>query len=80
MKITLISLAALAALTVAPIASQASDKESVKPKYVQASQRKHQQVALYVSGRGVGNEQGKPRTQTVQVGQGESITFFTGNR
>jgi hypothetical protein len=83
MKITIVSLAAFAALTVAPLASQASDKEVQNAKCPKACYKSHQQVALFVSGQGVANNQPAPRTITVsqaQTGQGGSITFFTGNQ
>jgi hypothetical protein len=82
MKITFISLTAVATLLVAPLA-QASDKEVQNARCPKACQRKNQQqVALFVSGRGVAEQPASPM-QTVshaQVGQGNSITFFTGYR
>jgi len=79
MKIKLVSLTALAAFTVAPLATQASDKEVVNGHYTHACQCKHhQQVALFVSGRGVGDD--RAQMQTVQVGQGVAVTFYAGNR
>ena len=84
MKTTFTLMAALAALTLTPITSQASDKEVNKPHYAHACVcPQHRQVALFVSGRGVGNGQPSSPTQTVsqaQTGQGGSITFFTGQR
>jgi hypothetical protein len=81
MKITLVSFAALAALIIAPIASQASDKEVQKARRPQVQRQK--QVALFYSGHGAGEYQSAPRTQSVspaQTGQGMGVTFFTGNR
>jgi len=78
MKIMLVSLAALAAFTVAPIASQASDKEVVNCRHAHACYTRHQQVAL--SGSRIGADRGVPQMQTVQVLQGQAITFFTGYR
>jgi hypothetical protein len=76
MKIRLVTLAALAAITFAPIVSQASDKEVKKCHY-----KTHHQVALFVSGRSIGQNNPAPSMQTVtQVGQGAPVTFFTGNR
>jgi hypothetical protein len=84
MKITLVSLTALAAFLVAPIATQASDKEVQNARGPQASYRSsHRQVALFVSGRGVGDQPAAPRIEAVshaQVGQGIGVTFFTGSR
>jgi hypothetical protein len=81
MKITLVSFLALTALTIAPIAGHASDKEVQKARYSHPScQCPHRQVALFVSGRGVGDNQQAPRTQsisTAQMGQGGGLTFFT---
>jgi hypothetical protein len=81
MKITIISLIALAA---APLAGFAADKEVQTPARVQTACQKchHQQVALFVQGQGIAQEQQSsgPQTMTVsqaQTGQGGSITFFT---
>jgi hypothetical protein len=83
MKISLI-LTTAAALAVAPIASQASDKEAVNGHYTHACQCKHrQQVALFVSGRGIGDQRPTGGMQSVsqaQTGQGQGLTFFTGYR
>jgi len=81
MKITYLTLAAIAALTFAPIASQAADKEvqSARCSYPQC--KTHEQVAL--SGRRFAQQQTAPRFETVstaQTGQGGGITFFAGNR
>jgi hypothetical protein len=78
MKTIVVSLTALVALTIAPIASQAADKEVQNARHCKACCR-HQQVALFVSGRGVGN-QPTTATQSVtkaQTGQGTGVTFFT---
>ena len=83
MKITLVTLAAFAALIGAPIASRASDKEVQNARYPHACKCPHRQVALFVSGRAIGDRQSGPQFQNVskaQTGQGGSITFFTGNR
>jgi hypothetical protein len=79
MKITFASLAILAAFAAAPV-TQAADKEVKAPKCA-CPQNRHQ-VALFVSGRGVAQNQ-PPRTQSVtsaQTGQGFGLTFFAGNR
>jgi uncharacterized membrane protein YgdD (TMEM256/DUF423 family) len=79
MKITFTSLVILAAFAAAPIASQASDKETQTPKCYRQNQH---QVALFVSGRGIAQTPA-PRIESVthaQVGQGVGVTFFTGNR
>jgi len=80
MKITLVSLTALAAFAVVPIASQASDKEVVKGHFAHAFRvQHHQQVAL--SGSRIGENRAAPRMQTVmQVGQGQPVTFYAGDR
>jgi len=79
MKITLVSLALACAL--APIASQASDKEVTKSHHA-CYCKHHPQVALFVSGRGIGQTNTTPRLQSVteaQTGEGpSSLTFFTG--
>jgi len=84
MKTILVSLTALTALTLAPLASQASDKEVQNARHPKACHRHQQQVALFVSGRGVGNNQATtPRIESVttaQTGQGGGVTFFTGYR
>ena len=85
MKTILVSLTALTALTLAPLASQASDKEVQNARHPKACCRHHPQVALFVSGRGIGNNQPAtlPRTESVtnaQTGQGGGVTFFTGYR
>jgi len=82
MKITLITLIALAA---APLAGLAADKEvQTHAKSHIACQKSHrQQVALFVQGNGVADNQTTPKTMTIfppQTGQGASITFFTGSR
>jgi hypothetical protein len=76
MKYTLVTMAAIAALTVAPLSGRASDKEVKNAHYAHACAcKKHQQVALFVSGRGVGQSTGPTMTVT-QTGNGQSITFF----
>ena len=81
MKNTLLALFAFAAMAIAPFASQASDKEVQNPKCAKSCHKaRHQQVALFVSGRGIGTSTA-PKFQTVskgQTGQGVSITYFTG--
>ena len=85
MKTIVVSLTALAALTIAPLASQAADKEVQNARHVKACHR-HHGVALFVSGRGVENQQAAaatPKTESVttaQTGQGGGVTFFTGYR
>jgi hypothetical protein len=82
MKITVVTLTVLTALTLAPLASQAADKEVQNVRHCKASCRQ-QQVALFVSGRGIGNNQAVPVMQSVtkaQTGQGGGVTFFTGYR
>jgi hypothetical protein len=77
MKMTLVSLAALAAFAIAPISSQASDKEVVNGRHIHACCQRHQQVAF--SGHGLAKDHAAPQMQTVvQVGQGQAITFFAG--
>jgi hypothetical protein len=84
MKNRFVLLAALAAFTVAPIASQASDKEVVKGHhYAHACTcgQQRRQVALFVSGSGVGTPASPVQSVTqAQVGQGVGVTFFTGER
>lgn len=85
MKITLVSLMTVAALSTAPFASQASDKEVTKPRHNTQARActRQRQVALFVSGRGVEDQRPSGPMQTVaqaQAGQGNSITFFTGTR
>jgi hypothetical protein len=84
MKTILVSLTALTALTIAPLAGQAADKEVQNARHCKAACHQ-QQVALLVSGRGVGNagQQAAPQMQSVskaQTGQGTGVTFFTGYR
>jgi hypothetical protein len=82
MKTLIVSLTALAALTIGPLASQAADKEVQNPRHCKLCHR--HQVALFVSGRGVENQQqAAPQMQSVttaQTGQGGGVTFFTGYR
>jgi hypothetical protein len=86
MKTTFVLLAALAALTTAPVTSHASDKEVVKCHHYAARtcpSKQHRQVALFVSGRGVSQDQNTAPIQSVshaQVGQGVSVTYYTGDR
>jgi hypothetical protein len=82
MKIIIVSLTALAALALAPVASMASDKEVQNTKCPKACYKKSQQVALFVSGRGVSDQPAPPfdKVSKAQVGQGVGVTFFTGNR
>lgn len=83
MKTTFVSLTALTAFILSPIASQASDKEVKEARCTHACYAKgHQQVALFVSGKGV-ESQPAPRMQSVtkgQVGQGVGVTYFAGDR
>jgi hypothetical protein len=84
MKITIITLITAAGLFATSVAAQAGDKEVRKPHYVHANVDRGQQrrqVALFVSGRGVGDERPASAMQTVSaVGQGGAVTFYTGER
>jgi hypothetical protein len=76
MKNRILAAAICAAFAAAPFTSRASDKEVQKS----CACRRHQQVALFVSGRGIG-QQAQPRMQSVthaQVGQGVGVTFYAG--
>ena len=78
-KNKLIALATVAAFIAAPIAGVAADKEVQNAKRPCGCWANHRQVAIFVSGKGIGQPAAPVVTVNhAQVGQGVGVTFFTG--